>query len=363
MWRVIYTGQRSAYENIALDSVLLELKAEGRIPNTIRFLQFKPECVLIGYHQAVEQEVRLDYVTREGIDINRRITGGGAIYFDELQIGWEIIADRESFGNRSYEEITEVICKTVAKALNKLGIKAQFRPRNDIEVEGKKISGTGGVFEGNAFLYQGTILMDVNLERMLKSLQIPIEKLTSKGIKSAEERITWVKRELGYLPSKEDIFKVILEALEEELGIKPYWGELTREELELFNEKKDYFKSEEWVYHVKKAVTGDEILYGIYRCPGGTFRVSVKVDPHTKVLQQVVINGDFFINPKRLIYDLEAYLKHTPISEVERRIREFFKEREFESVNLTVEDFVEAVMFPLRKLEAQELGIDKKKTQ
>lgn len=361
MWRVIYTGQRSAYENIALDSVLLELKAEGRIPNTIRFLQFKPECVLIGYHQAVEQEVRLDYVTREGIDINRRITGGGAIYFDELQIGWEIIADRESFGNRSYEEITEVICKTVAKALNKLGIRAQFRPRNDIEVEGKKISGTGGVFEGNAFLYQGTILMDVNLERMLKSLQIPIEKLTSKGIKSAEERITWVKRELGYLPSKEDIFKVILEALEEELGIRPYWGELTREELELFNEKKDYFKSEEWVYHVKKAVTGDEILYGIYRCPGGTFRVSVKVDPHTKVLQQVVINGDFFINPKRLIYDLEAYLKHTPISEVERRIREFFKEREFESVNLTVEDFVEAVMFPLRKLEAQELGIDKKK--
>ena len=76
MWRVIYTGQRPAYENIALDSVLLELKSEGKIPNTIRFLQFKPECVLIGYHQAVEQEVRLDYVKREGIDVNRRITGG-----------------------------------------------------------------------------------------------------------------------------------------------------------------------------------------------------------------------------------------------------------------------------------------------
>jgi len=361
MWRVIYTGQRPAYENIALDNILLELKSEGKIPNTIRFLQFKPECVLIGYHQAVEQEVRLEYIQREGIDVNRRITGGGAIYFDEVQIGWEIIANRESFGNKSYEKITRIICESVAKGLQKLGINAHFRPRNDIEVEGKKISGTGGVFEGNAFLYQGTILMDVNLERMLKSLQIPVEKLTSKGIKSAEDRITWVKRELGRLPSKEEVFDAILQALKEELGIEPYWGELTKEELQLLEEKKDYFRSEEWIYHVKKAITGDEILYGIYRCPGGTFRVSVKVDFQTKVLRQVIINGDFFINPKRLIYDLEAYLKHTPVQEVEKKIREFFANRNFESVNLTVDDFVEAVMFPIRKLEAQDLGIDKKK--
>ncbi|HID66681.1 MAG TPA: lipoate--protein ligase, partial [Aquificaceae bacterium] len=137
MWRVIYTGQRPAYENIALDNILLELKSEGKIPNTIRFLQFKPECVLIGYHQAVEQEVRLEYIQREGIDVNRRITGGGAIYFDEVQIGWEIIANRESFGNKSYEKITRIICESVAKGLQKLGINAHFRARNDIEVEGK----------------------------------------------------------------------------------------------------------------------------------------------------------------------------------------------------------------------------------
>ncbi|NPA33010.1 MAG: DUF116 domain-containing protein [Aquificae bacterium] len=361
MWRVVYTGKRPAHENIALDAIMLELREEGKIPNTIRFLQFSPECVLIGYHQAVEQEVRREYTEREGIDVNRRITGGGAIYFDETQIGWEIIADREAFGGASYEEITASICNTVAKALRKLGIPASFRPRNDIEVDGKKISGTGGVFEGNAFLYQGTILMDVDIERMLKSLQIPVEKLTSKGIQSAKERITWVKRILGKLPRKEEVFGAILSAFEEELGIKTYWDELTREELKLLSERKDYYKSDEWVYQIKKTLTGDEVLYGVYRCPGGTFRVSVKVDPHTRVLQQVVINGDFFVNPKRLVYDLEAYLKHTPIEEVEKRIKEFFKERKFESVNLKPEDFVEAVLFPLRKLEAKELGIDKKK--
>lgn len=221
MWRVLYTGQRPQHENIAFDQIMLELRAQDKIPNTIRFLQFKPECVLIGYHQSVEQEVRLEYVQREGIEVGRRITGGGAIYFDETQIGWEIIADKNSFGeNISFEELTAKICNAVAKGLQKLGIPAQFRPRNDIEVEGRKISGTGGVFEGKAFLYQGTILMDFNVERMLKSLQIPVEKLTSKGIKSAEDRVEWVKRYLGRMPEKEEVFSAILEGLSEELTVE-----------------------------------------------------------------------------------------------------------------------------------------------
>ncbi|MCS7285408.1 MAG: lipoate--protein ligase, partial [Hydrogenobacter thermophilus] len=104
MWRVVYTGQRPHYENIALDRIMLDLKAEGKIPNTIRFLQFKPECVLIGFHQSVEEEVRLDYTQREGIQVGRRITGGGAIYFDETQIGWEVIADIRDVDAKNFEE-------------------------------------------------------------------------------------------------------------------------------------------------------------------------------------------------------------------------------------------------------------------
>jgi lipoate-protein ligase A len=360
MWRIVYTGQRPHYENIALDEVMLRLRSEDKIPSTIRFLQFKPECVLIGYHQAVEQEVREEYTRREGIQVGRRITGGGAIYFDESQIGWEIIATRDELGGASYEEITRTICVAAAKGLQRLGVKAQFRPRNDIEVEGKKISGTGGVFEGKAFLYQGTVLVDFNVERMLKSLQIPVEKLTSKGIKAAEDRVTWLKRELGRIPSKEEVFEALAEAFKEELGISARWGELTEEEYRLWQERIPYFKSEEWIYRVRKAPQSAEFLYGLYRCPGGTFRVSVKVDTERKVLDQVIINGDLFIHPKRILYDLEAYLKHTPLQEVEARIREFFRRNPFESVNLKVEDFVEAVLFPLRKLEAQDLGIEKK---
>ncbi|MCS6998812.1 MAG: lipoate--protein ligase [Aquificaceae bacterium] len=360
MWRVVYTGQRPHKENIALDRIMLDLMAEGRIPPTVRFLQFKPECALVGFHQAVEQEIRLEYAHKEGIEVGRRITGGGAIYFDQTQIGWEVIATTEHLGNLNYEELTRRICTGVAKGLQKLGIRAEFRPRNDIEVEGRKISGTGGVFEGKAFLYQGTVLMDFNVERMLKVLQIPVEKLTSKGIKAAEDRVEWVKRALGYLPEKEEVFSSILEGLKEELGFEALWGELSEEELKLLDDKKDYYGSEEWVYGVKKAPADSEMLFGIYRCPGGTFRVSAKVDLQSKVLQQVIINGDFFLKPQRLIYDLEAYLKHTPLKDLEKRIKDFFSEREWEGLNLSVDDFLEAVLFPLRKVEGLELGMEKK---
>ncbi len=360
MWRVVYTGARPHNENIALDEIMLSLRAEGRIPSTIRFLQFKPECVLIGYHQAVEQEVREEYTRREGIEVGRRITGGGAIYFDESQVGWEIIADRRELGDPSYEELTERICRAAASALRKLGVPAEFRPRNDIEVNGRKVSGTGGVLEGSAFLYQGTVLVDFNVERMLKSLQIPVEKLTSKGIKSAEDRITWLKRELGGVPDREEIFRAFISAFEEEFRVSTRWGELTEDEERLLAQRKEYFRSPEWIYQIRSAPRSGEILYGVYRCPGGTFRVSVKVDSERKVLQQVTVNGDLFLNPKRIVYDLEAYLKHTPVADVEERVREFFREHPFESVNLRVEDFVEAVTFPLRKLEADDLGVEKK---
>ena len=75
-WRLLDTGARSAAENMALDETLLELKAGEKIPPTLRFLQFSNPTVLVGHHQSVEEEVRLDYCQTQGIEINRRLTGG-----------------------------------------------------------------------------------------------------------------------------------------------------------------------------------------------------------------------------------------------------------------------------------------------
>src|SRR4030042_7220048 len=89
-WRLLDTGARSASENMALDEILLELKAADEIPNTLRFLQFANPSVLVGHHQCVEEEVRLDYCRAKGIEINRRLTGGGALYWGRQELGGEI---------------------------------------------------------------------------------------------------------------------------------------------------------------------------------------------------------------------------------------------------------------------------------
>ena len=94
-WRLLDTGARSAAENMALDEALLEWKAAGNIPHTLRFLQFSNPTVLVGHHQSVEEEVRLDYCRAQGIQINRRLTGGGALYWGRNELGWEIYISKK----------------------------------------------------------------------------------------------------------------------------------------------------------------------------------------------------------------------------------------------------------------------------
>ncbi len=94
-FRVIDTGCLSAARNMALDEAMLEARHEGSSPDTIRFLSFYPHAALVGQFQAVEKELRPGYCRDMGIDINRRITGGGALYWNTPDVGWEIFSTRD----------------------------------------------------------------------------------------------------------------------------------------------------------------------------------------------------------------------------------------------------------------------------
>lgn len=146
----------TAAENMALDEALLELKGEGRTPDTIHFLQFSPRAVLVGFHQSVEEEIRTEYCIANGIHINRRVTGGGGILFDESQLGREIICDKAFFNMKiPNNRLFRTLCEPVITALGILGLPSTFRPRNDIEINGRKISGTIISLSFIAFLVRG----------------------------------------------------------------------------------------------------------------------------------------------------------------------------------------------------------------
>ena len=112
-FRIIDTGVREGRANIAFDAALIEARQAGQVPDTIRFLRFPP-TVLIGRHQDLSREVNLDYCRDNDVGIVRRITGGGAIYLDEGQLGWEIVFHRTSLGIPALPDLAREICNAAA---------------------------------------------------------------------------------------------------------------------------------------------------------------------------------------------------------------------------------------------------------
>lgn len=342
-WRVIDTGLRRPAENFAINQALLTCHQEGASPHTLRFLRFTPSA-LVGFHQNVEQELRIDYCQTQHIEIQRRLTGGGALYFDETQLGWELYLDKRTLGTADMGAIASRICTAAAEGISSLGVDARFRPRNDIEVDGRKISGTGGAFDGDSILYQGTLLIEFDVERMLKVLRIPAEKLSDKAIASARERVVNLRELLGAAPRMSDVQQVMTQAFAQAFGVDfESAADMNEREQEVYAEALIEIDSPEWVYQHNRPVSEAPMLESVYRSNGGLMRACVAVDRARNHLKQVWITGDFFVSPNRLILDLEASLKDTPLNALEHNIHRFFADRPAQMLRLTPTDFINLI--------------------
>ena len=342
-WRMIDTGVRPAAQNMAMNRAILEAHQEGKISHTLRFLQFKPSA-LLGFHQSAEQELRVDYCKENNIEIQRRMTGGGAIYFDETQIGWELYLDKKALGTADMSAIAKKICEAAADGISRLGVDAKFRPRNDIEVDGKKVSGTGGAFDGDSILYQGTLLVDFDVEKMMKILRIPAEKLSDKAISSARDRVANLKDLLGEAPDMSLVKKHISEAFAEAFNVDfEEENELTVDENNLYEEALAEIDTDEWVYLLNSPVSELPIVQGIYKCKGGLIRASISFDKQKNMIKQVWLTGDYFVTPSRTVNDLEATLKETPVDKVEAKVNAFFEGSDAKMMMLEPADFVAAI--------------------
>ncbi|MEA4901594.1 lipoyl protein ligase domain-containing protein [Desulfitobacterium sp.] len=358
-WRLLDTGHRTGLENMALDETLLIARSRGLSPNTLRFLQFRPHCALVGFHQSVNQEIREEYCQAQGIDINRRITGGGGLYWDESAIGWEIFAPKDHPAvPPTLDELYAKMCESVVCGLRKLGVNAAYRPRNDIEVDGRKISGTGGTEFDNAFLYQGSVLVDFDVETMLRALRIPIEKLKNKEIQSVKERVTCLNWVLGFTPSADAIKAALVQGFSEVFGFSFRTGTLNTAEQELFGELLPKFKSPEWIFGVRNKQDRRRELRSLLKAEGGIIRTSLVVDIISRRIKSALITGDFFAYPGRVILDLEARLKDLPAYPkiIRETIEECFTAANARIPGLTADHFAQAIIEALNKSKLTELG-------
>ncbi len=351
-FRVIDTGIRSGRANIAFDQALIEAHKARWIPDTIRFLRFRPSA-LVGIHQILSHEVRLDYCRNKGIEVGRRITGGGGLYLDEGQIGWELVFDRASLGRIDLTETTRRICESATLGLNKLGLPARYRPRNDIEVDGRKISGTGGFFDGDTLFYQGTLLIDFDPGEMIAALKVPVEKLAKRDLASARQRVVTMREILGdRLPDLATIYQGLLEGFAEGLDILPQWGEVSAYEEQLADRlHREEIGRDEFVEMVNAPEVDDTLVSASLTRRGGSLRADIRLEgPERRRIREVLITGDFFVTPPRIIFDLEAALRGAELAEAETIVDDFFSRAPAEFLNLGPADICDVILAATRQL-------------
>ncbi len=242
-WRVIPLEANDAFTNMAIDEAVGEAVAGGKSPATIRFYRWKPGAVSIGYFQSMHDEVDVAKCKARGVDVIRRITGGGAVYHDENGEITYSVAVPEKLLSLGITESYRLICGWIVGSLAKLGIAAEFKPINDIIVGGKKISGNAQTRRNGVVLQHGTILYDVDVDTMFSLLKVPDEKIRDKMIAAVKERVT---RVLDFAQvSKQELSGALLKGFTE--GKVWSFGALTAQERQRAQEvAAARYKTDEW---------------------------------------------------------------------------------------------------------------------
>lgn len=181
--RTLETGYNTAALNMALDEALMENVDEVPI---LRIYRWYPAAVSIGYFQSMKEEVDLEKCREIGVDVVRRLTGGGAV-LHEFELTYSFVTKKYP---QNIMESYRWICDAIVMSINRLGFDARFVPLNDIVIAGKKVSGNAQTRRNGVLLQHGTLLLDVDVNKMFNVLKVPSEKLRDKLIKDVKERVT-----------------------------------------------------------------------------------------------------------------------------------------------------------------------------
>jgi lipoate-protein ligase A len=185
--RTLETGFNPAVTNMAIDEALME--NVGEVP-ILRIYGWRPAAVSIGYFQSMNEEVNFAKCREIGVDVVRRLTGGGAV-LHERELTYSFISREYP---KNIMESYRWICDAIVMSINRLGFDANFVPLNDIVIAGKKVSGNAQTRRNGVLLQHGTILLGVDVNKMFSVLKVPSEKLRDKIIKDAKERVTSLAR-------------------------------------------------------------------------------------------------------------------------------------------------------------------------
>lgn len=248
-FRLLRTGFNNAWFNMGLDEAILGSVAEGKSLPALRLYGWKPAAISIGYFQGMREEIDVEACASQGVDIVRRITGGGAVFHD-CEFTYSLaIPEGHRLAPRSIQDSYHLLCDGIVQGLARLGIRAEFAPINDIVSGGKKVSGNAQTRKRGCLLQHGTILLEVDVEKMFSLLKVPKEKALGKMIEDVKARVTSVSALLGRPVGFEEAEAAILAGFVSSLGIECIREEASAQELRTAQSlAKDRFSTPEWLF-------------------------------------------------------------------------------------------------------------------
>ncbi|WP_118133527.1 biotin/lipoate A/B protein ligase family protein [Oceanicella sp. SM1341] len=248
-WQIIDSGPQTPSMHLALDDVLSRAVAEGRRAPTLRFWEWERPAIIIGNFQSLRNEVDLEAAAEMGVEIVRRVTGGGAMFVEPgTAITYSLYAPGELVADMSFADSYAFLDAWVLKALNALGIDAFYKPLNDITSPKGKIGGAAQKrYGGGMVLHHVTMAYDMDAEKMTRVLRIGREKISDKGIASAAKRVDPVRSQTGL--ERREVIARMKEVFTDLNGGTP--GDITAEELAAAETlAREKFSDPDWLHHI-----------------------------------------------------------------------------------------------------------------
>ena len=290
--RYLVNNSTDPYFNMALDEFCLE--------NIVReepyfYLWRNRPSVIIGLNQNAYSEVNLPYLRANGINLVRRVTGGGAVYHDLQNLNYTIVGKTSPVPEPV--EGPGLTPQPIVDALHRLGVPAELSGRNDIFVEGRKVSGYARRVSGCQEIIHGTLMYDVDLETLTHVLDTPGSKLQAKGIGSVRSRVTNLREYLPGFSTLDELQAALQEILADGDGVI----ELSEDQLSEVRKMADgKFATWDFIYG-RSRQTG---FVRKAKLPCGTVEADINLD--RGLITGISFSGDFMFDEP--VTELESKL-------------------------------------------------------
>lgn len=357
MWRWLDLDGMDPIDTQTIYDAVATARGKNIVGDTLIFCYPRSPLVSLGYHQQIEKELDVRFCRENGIPFVRRILGGGAVYLDCGQLFYQLVIGHENpLLPKNVMEAFRFFLQAPVWAYQSLGIDAQYRPVNDIQIRGRKISGNGAATTAEGvFVLTGNMILSFDYEKMVKVLKVPSEKFRDKAYKTLREYLSTASIELGREVTLDEAKRALKRAFERLLGGELRPGTLTAEEQTLMSELRASYLSGDWLYlpelrhpeiarKTLKIAEGISVTENAHKALGGLIRTTVKIEGNR--IADVLISGDFSLFPREKIALVEQALIGCPLNrrEVVSRIARVYSDQSLESPGVMPEDFALALL-------------------